>query len=130
MAPRFKDFGALILWLAEKHHDGAIYPMAARTGLSPAILDRWSKNNVKNPSPASLQKLCDAYGLDLYAVADLAAGRPSRRGLGKALAAFAFALSIGGVPAYAGTTNEPQVFNNNTAYRHPRRRLWPVPCTI
>ena len=53
MALNYADLQALVLALAEKHHAGAIYPMAEKTGLSPATMDKWAKGNVKNPEITS-----------------------------------------------------------------------------
>src|SRR5687768_4112167 len=70
--PQVSDFPALVLWLAKHFHDGRILRMHPRTGLSQAILDRWSKGQVKSPKLESLDALADAYELDRNAVADLA----------------------------------------------------------
>lgn len=94
---------ALVLSLAAEHHDGAIYPMAERTGLSPATLHKWAHNNVKNPEIASLAQLAHAYDLDMSEVIALALRRPTRSG-GRALACLVAALvslttSLWGSPA-------------------------------
>jgi transcriptional regulator with XRE-family HTH domain len=74
MDPDTQTFDALIRWLAATYHDGVIYQMAQRVGISPALADRWSKGLVQRPTMASVQKLCRAYDLDLVSILRLPGG--------------------------------------------------------
>lgn len=98
MERKFSEFKALVLWLAHEHHEGHIYPMAERTGISHALLDRWSKGMVKNPTAATIEKLCQAYELNFHEVMDLATrGRPTtlrRLRMKVAVSLLTLALSI------------------------------------
>lgn len=84
-APNVRDFPTLIRWLANKHHEGAIYPMADDTGLSQALLDKWVKGMVANPRIGSIIQLAQAYDLDHMWVISLVA-RPFLRRAKRALA--------------------------------------------
>jgi transcriptional regulator with XRE-family HTH domain len=55
---------ALIRWLADTYHHGALYPMAARVGVSSGVIDQWEKGVVKTPSYASIVKVAQAYDID------------------------------------------------------------------
>lgn len=106
MALPVKDFPSLVRWLADKYHDGAIYPMGARTGLSPAILQRWADGNVKSPTLLAVVKFSDAYGLDYIEVLSIVAHKP-RRTLRKGIAALVgigLLASILGAPEVAAAT--------------------------
>src|SRR5262245_41936536 len=74
MTPDIETFPALVRWLAETHHDGVIYQVAQKVGISPALADRWSKGLVQRPSMDSVMKLVNAYGLDLAEVLRLRGG--------------------------------------------------------
>lgn len=91
MTPEVRDFKALIHWLADKHHDGAIYPMAERIGISSALADKWAHGTVKQPSVPSLRKLCRAYHLDFMKVLQIV-----ERGRG-ILVAFVLFLAASGL---------------------------------
>ena len=54
MNPKVDDFPALIHWIAEKYHGGAVHPIHEKVGISPALVQLWSKGGVKNPSLESL----------------------------------------------------------------------------
>lgn len=73
--PAVPDFPALIAWLAAREHDGHVYPMAKRIGVSSALVDQWKHGVTKRPTLESLYKLCEAYDLDLNDVLPLVAGR-------------------------------------------------------
>lgn len=92
MALEFKSLRELVNWLADKHHAGAVYPMAKRTGLSPATMEKWSEGNVKNPEIASLYLLADAYQLSRSDVIEVAMRAPSKRRGRRALACLVAAL--------------------------------------
>jgi hypothetical protein len=77
MNPKVEDFPALIHWLAEKYHDGAVHPIHEKVGVSPALVQLWSKGGVKNPSLENLDRLCAAYHLDFTFVRGLLR-RPKR----------------------------------------------------
>jgi transcriptional regulator with XRE-family HTH domain len=64
MNPKVQDFPALIRWIADKHHHGAVHPIHKRMGVSPATVQLWARGGVKNPNVESLERLCDAYKLD------------------------------------------------------------------
>jgi hypothetical protein len=53
---------ALIRWLADTYHHGALYPMAARVGVSSGVIDQWEKGVVKTPSYAPPALRCPAGG--------------------------------------------------------------------
>jgi transcriptional regulator with XRE-family HTH domain len=110
MGLHYPDLQALVLGLAAQHHNGAIYPMAARTkrvdghGLSAATLDKWKQGIVKNPELSSLMILADAYGLDRGEVIELATRRQRfrRRRLACLVAALGLATTAwGSAPAQA-----------------------------
>src|SRR5262249_15466404 len=86
--------------LAQHEHDGAVYPMAAKIGISPAIVARWAQGNVRNPTIESVAKVCRAYRLDFVKVTKMLA-RPF---LGVLLT-----LTMGGVPASGGTQGALQL---------------------
>jgi hypothetical protein len=120
--PQVTDFPALVRWLAKHYHDDTIVRMAPTTGLSQAILDRWSKGQVKSPKLESLDALADAYELDRNAVADLARRwiytnrRRVRRGVATLL------LGVGlGVAALAPPTHAHD-FPDSKDYVKRRRR--------
>jgi hypothetical protein len=92
MNPPVKDFPALIRWIADHHHDGAVYPMHARLGVSPALVQLWVTGGVKTPTLDYLERLCIAYSLDFAFVRNLIRKR-SR-----------YAAPIGGGSAAGGTT--------------------------
>lgn len=71
MTPDAKSLPDLIAQLAQRHHGGAIYPMGQRIGLSPAIVDKWAKGMVRNPSLSSIRRLCHAYGLNFHRVLEI-----------------------------------------------------------
>lgn len=87
MTPDAPDFKTLVKLLAERHHDGAIYPMAERVGVSSALMDKWAHGTVKNPTNPSLRKLCRAYHLDFLKVLTIV-----EKGRGMLVALVAFAL--------------------------------------
>lgn len=77
-----KDFPALIRWLAERHHNGKVLPMAQPTGISPAMLSRWYHGQVTRPTLDTLVKLCRAYDLnvlDVLALLGVAPPPPTAR---------------------------------------------------
>lgn len=59
-----RTIGALVHWIADTYHDGAVYPIAARTRLSPGILARWAGDSVKTPRLDSVVRFADAYQLN------------------------------------------------------------------
>jgi len=71
MNPKVADFPALIHWIADKHHGGAIHPIHEKVGVSPALVQLWAKGGVKNPSLENLDRLCAAYHLDFGFVRSL-----------------------------------------------------------
>lgn len=59
-----KSFALLIHNLAEEHHDGKLMPLAQRASLAVGTVSQWRRGITKQPDPASLHRLCVAYGLD------------------------------------------------------------------
>lgn len=77
MNPKVEDFPGLIHWIAAKYHGGAIHPIHEAVGISPALVQLWSKGGVKNPNLENLDRLCQAYRLDFDFVRGLLR-RPKR----------------------------------------------------
>jgi hypothetical protein len=65
----------LIIWLAERHHEGRLYAMARHLGRAPALLYQWRDGVTKQPGLASIDLIARVYGLDRAAVMDIALGR-------------------------------------------------------
>jgi hypothetical protein len=63
MAPQ-KTFPELVRWAADTYHNGVMYQLALRVGISPALADRWSKGLVQRPTMETALKFCRAYSLD------------------------------------------------------------------
>ena len=130
MALNFAGLPELVRWLAEKHHHGAIYPMAEKIGLSSATMDKWAKGTVKNPELESLKLMAEAYRLDFSDVIEVATRRPSRRRRNRVLACLVGALGVGwlatahGVRAEAATLAGLNVCQSSLLSE--ARRLWVV----
>jgi len=74
-----KTWAEMIRWLAERHHGGHIYPIAARVQVSAGLVDQWAKGIVKTPSFESVTKVCAAYGLELLLMMHFAAPPAMRK---------------------------------------------------
>ena len=59
-----RTIGELVRWIADTHHEGAVFPIAARARLSAAIIARWGHDAVKTPRLDSVIQLAEAYSLD------------------------------------------------------------------
>jgi hypothetical protein len=64
MNPKVPDFPALIRWIADKYHGGAVHPIHARIDVSPSLVQLWVHGGVKNPNLEHLERLCAVYHLD------------------------------------------------------------------
>jgi len=104
MNPKVRTFPELIRWLADKHHDGHVLPVAQKTGISPALVNLWVKGQVKNPTVTNLQRLCAAYGLDFLFVVGLVQGRRA-------------ALPISGGSGEPPGLSVVQLLDNNVPYQ-------------
>jgi transcriptional regulator with XRE-family HTH domain len=122
--PQVTDFPALVRWLAKHYHDDTIVRMAPTTGLSQAILDRWSKGQVKSPKLESLDALADAYELDRNAVADLARRwiYANRRRVRRAIATLLVGFALGAAELAHATPSDMEA--KNPSYRRKGRHRW------
>ena len=79
MPSEVRDIRTLVRWLAKTYHRGAFNPMAARLGVSTALVYQWKDGTVRRPSDESIDRLCAAYGLEFWEVLALTRGkrRPS-----------------------------------------------------
>jgi len=129
--PRPADLKALVLSMAERYHEGSIFPMAARTGLSAATMDKWSKGIVKSPDITSLAQFAEAYQLEPREVIEIAMRPPRRRGhrgLTCLVAALLSTTAWGPAPASASASAIGSEPTAATTYYVKRRRrgysLW------
>ena len=112
MLPDVPTFQALVRWLADAHHRGAVYRVATSAGLAPSTAAKWRHGYVKAPRNDTLRKLCAAYDLPFSEVVALPVSDPPRRPRrgGKALRGFLLAAlmtTLSGVPVSA----EPSLSN-------------------
>jgi hypothetical protein len=73
--PAITTWRKLIRSLAERHHDGHYYPMAARVRVSAGLVHQWKKGIVKAPTLDSIVRVCAAYDLELMDVIRFGAPR-------------------------------------------------------
>lgn len=71
-----RTFPQLIRWLADAYHDGVLFAISGKTGVSPALVNLWVKGHVGQPRLESIERLCDAYDLEFDYVRGLVRGRP------------------------------------------------------
>ena len=76
MNPKVQDFPALIRWIAETYHGGAVHPIHEKVGVSPALVQLWATGGVRNPTLENLDRLCAAYELNFTFVRGLLRQRP------------------------------------------------------
>lgn len=93
-----KNLAELARRIAETQHAGNYYAMAKRLQVSTGLVYQWKDGLVKRPSPDSLMKLSDAYGLDYSALVLLTTPRPkpARRAVAPLLLVLATGLGAYG----------------------------------
>jgi hypothetical protein len=64
-------FADLVEWLVRERHDGVWYAMAKALGVSSGLPYQWRDKTVKAPSPGTILRLCEVYGLPFRGVWDL-----------------------------------------------------------
>jgi transcriptional regulator with XRE-family HTH domain len=72
------DFQSLVLWLAQKHHNGNKYQMAKRLGVGVSLISFWANGQVKRPTMRHIRNLCTTYKLNHDEVSALIAQRKFR----------------------------------------------------
>lgn len=126
-----KDFRRLIQELVATHHGGNYYAMAKRLGVSSGLPYQWRDGTVKQPSRATVAKLCAAYGLDPAEVIQILAetALAELRRPGRTLPVLVLGSLLAGVPAWAGTPDlvgrvgAPIMLSSALHVGHPRRSL-------
>lgn len=106
MTPEVRDFPALVRWLADTYHRGAVYHVGASVGISQSTVDKWVRGRA-TPTIDLLAKLCGAYKVDLYKAVDLVRATKPRKPRAVIASLVLAALTLGWVPAYAGTPPAP-----------------------
>lgn len=128
---KFKDFPALVQWVADTYHDGVVDAIGPRAGISGALADKWVKGKVRAPRPDTLMRFCAAYKLPFAQVMKLAYPGLSRRRM--ALGTVALALLLTGADqCYAAdfSTIYRVVASGSAHYVVFARRLHRWLCTV
>jgi hypothetical protein len=125
-------FSELVEWLVREKHDGVWYGMAKALSVSAGLPYQWRDKTVKAPSPGTIMRMCEVYGLDYRAVWDLIIPpqtAPARR-LAKAARRGAAVLMLTlGLPAL-GVAGPPHPLSEGTPpdrvplIGYSRRRRW------
>jgi transcriptional regulator with XRE-family HTH domain len=119
MTPNVRDFPSLIRWIAETYHQGRFFPMAARIGVSSALIDQWKRGIIKSPRLESIEQLCEAYELDFDKVRKML--RPRARAV-KVLMLAAALVGACSAPASAQPLPVAEEVPDQTHYVKRRRR--------